>query len=247
MAFSWAQSITQYSNFEAVDTQEIRNNADWLHNNVAYCGTYYATNRAGHYITYYSGYQVYCGADCSKCASCFAKDCVVKMFDGSEKLIQDVKIGEFVLGAYGDKNEVLYLDRPLRGNRIIWDIEGLFTTDEHPILNENRNGFYIPSFPSWYNDKQQFHTVINKDGVEDKVFLESIDELVTKVEQLEIGSKVASLENGKVITRINATNKKDELLYNLVLGGSHTYCVNGIFVSGFCNDKDFDYGKGCKR
>lgn len=256
MAFTWTQSITQYTNVERADIQEIRDKTDWLDNNVAYCGsnytTYYATHyttyRSAHYITYNaSNYSAYCTSHYTKSPSCFTKNCVVIMYDGSKKLIQDIKIGEFVLGAYGDKNEVLYLDRPLRGDRIIWDIEGLYTTDEHPIMNGKRNGFCITSFSSWYNDKQQFHTVINSCNEYEQVFLESIDEATTNVEQLHLGSRVATINGHKLITRINATYRNDELLFNLVLGGSHTYCVNDIFVSGFCNDKDFDYINGYKR
>ena len=247
MAFTWTQSITQYTNLERADIQEIRDKADWLDNNIAYCGTYYATNRAGHYITYYSSYQAFCGSNCSKCASCFAKDCVVIMYDGSKRLIQDVRVGEFVLGAYGDKNEVLYLDRPLRGDRILWDIEGLYTTDEHSIMNGNRNGFCYLNLDSWKSDIQQYQPVIDINGNEILLFLDGVRGEFTKVDLLRLGSSVATTDGHKLITKINATHRNDELLFNLVLGGSHTYCVNGIFVGGFVNDLDFDYTGGCKR
>jgi hypothetical protein len=52
MAFTWAQTIAQRLNDERVDVQEIRDNSDWLHNNLAYCATHHTTHLTAYNASY---------------------------------------------------------------------------------------------------------------------------------------------------------------------------------------------------
>jgi len=49
MGYSWAQSITQYTNVEYSDINEVRTASDWLNNNITYCQTHYGTYYGSNY------------------------------------------------------------------------------------------------------------------------------------------------------------------------------------------------------
>jgi len=46
MSFTWVQTISSGASIDRADIMEIRDNADWLHNNIAYCTAHYGTNQA---------------------------------------------------------------------------------------------------------------------------------------------------------------------------------------------------------
>ena len=74
--------------------------------------------------------------------SCFVADTKVTMFDGTEKNIQDVQIGDAVLGAEGEKNIVMEYDYVTVGRRhgkvrkvIAFNGGKPFTTEDHPFMS----------------------------------------------------------------------------------------------------------------
>ena len=94
-----------------------------------------------------AGYR--CKYDCTECypytPSCFPEGTKILMADGSEKNIEDVQVGEYVLGKYG-KAEVLELESPIReGYYLITFEDGseLKVTNEHPIYSR------IGEFEGW--------------------------------------------------------------------------------------------------
>jgi len=77
----------------------------------------------------------YCGGP----SSCFLAGTKISMADGSEKNIEDVKVGEYVMGKEG-KAEVYKLESPLREGYYIVDLSDrteLRVTNEHPIYARN--------------------------------------------------------------------------------------------------------------
>lgn len=177
--------------------------------------------------------------------SCFTAGQTVHMANGGLKFIEDVQVGEFVLDAYGKPQEVLFLDRPLRGDRTVYAVnDRLFMTDEHPVLQGNKKGFAVLNFESWANDKGELHQVI--DGHGDLVWVKLVgsDQDITPVIQLQKDTTIATIDGSTDVQSITDSGKTDERLYNLVIDGSGTYFVNGVAVSGFSNDQRFDYAKG---
>ena len=67
---------------------------------------------------------------------CFVAGIAVLMVDGTSKAIEDVKVGDRLLGADGAVNEVLELKRPTLGDRKLHSINGSagFVTDSHPFM-----------------------------------------------------------------------------------------------------------------
>jgi hypothetical protein len=79
-----------------------------------------------------------CNCNCSNC-SCFPADSLVLMADGTQKPIQDVRVGEMVAGPMGPA-EVRQLDRPILGNRTLLQMgdDSLRWSDEHLLWARNR-------------------------------------------------------------------------------------------------------------
>lgn len=182
--------------------------------------------------------------------SCFIKGQLVLMADGTLKAIEDIRIGDLVQGAYGkdDINVVKYLQRPPRGNRTIYDIEGLLVSDEHGILNGSRDGFLYLDIQNHYAEANMYQPCLDENFNEIQVWFAGVQDGVTKKENLVVGSTVATSKGFKTIENIIPTDIQDEMLYHLVLdGGSRTYCISDTYVSGYTDDSIFDYKEGKLR
>ena len=64
-------------------------------------------------------------------APCFLAGSVVQMANGDTKSIEDVRVGDLVLGAFGEHNTVLALHRPLLGEALMCKINDEHTTTNH--------------------------------------------------------------------------------------------------------------------
>jgi hypothetical protein len=63
-----------------------------------------------------------------------------------------------------------------------------------------------------------------------------------RVQTLKLGQPLKTIEGSRVVNTLEAYNLPPETpLYNLVVGGSHTYHVNGYAVTGWPREDDFDY------
>lgn len=181
---------------------------------------------------------------CTNCgSSCFLAGSVVVMADGSLRLIEDVKIGDYVRGAYGEANKVLAYDRPLLGNRKVYLINGEHrTTDEHTHMRPDRS-FGMIDIATWLaNENFVMQEVITDDhGTTEMWRMPGTDDM-TVVCQLALGEEFWTINGPKTFSSLDSFElPQDTQLYNLVLDGSHTYFVEGYCVTGFINGRDFDY------
>lgn len=172
--------------------------------------------------------------------SCFPAGQKVLMYDGTNRNIEDVKVGEQVMGAFGEPNVVDLIQKPLRGNRIIYDVLGLLTTDEHDILNGERDGFYYLSMASYDRERNTWQDCYDKDGKIVKILCDGLNTPEIKMEDLVVGVKICTLDGAKKVDKILISNREDKHLYHLVTsGGSTTYSVNGVFVAGHLDADSF--------
>lgn len=179
--------------------------------------------------------------------SCFVKGQLVLMVDGTFKKIEDVRVGDKVQGAYGtsDINTVTHLQRPPRGDRTIFNINGLLVSDEHGLLNGYRDGFLYLNMQHHYDEANMYQTCLDKDFKEIDIWFQGLTDGITKKGNLLLGSKIATIKGSEFVSKITPTTYKDNMLYHLVLdGGSRTYAVSGKFVSGYADDTKFNYEKG---
>jgi hypothetical protein len=172
---------------------------------------------------------------------CFLAGSLVAMADGSEKAIEDVQIGDMVMGAFGEFNKVLALHRPLLGSAAMCKINGEHsTTNHHPHLSIDKK-FYcgdpIKVTDSTYGLE---HDVIVEGGAIEKWLLRGLRP--GRVELLHTGVNLKTVEGSRVVESLEVYSMPPETqLYNLVMGGSHTYHVDGYAVTGWPREDDFDY------
>lgn len=174
-------------------------------------------------------------------APCFFHDAVVTMADGTTKTIEDVRVGDMILGAFGEHNPVLALHRPLLGNNTMTNINNdHHTSSHHPHISVDKKFYAVKPATVMANTYGKSHEVLDENGIPYHRFLAGLN--AGRVEQMELGVTLKTVEGPKEITFLDTYEMAPETqLYNLVVGGSHTYCVDGYAVTGWPNEEDFDY------
>jgi hypothetical protein len=148
--------------------------------------------------------------------TCFVKGSLVTLADGSRIAIEDVAVGDFVLGQ-GGSNEVVAHDRPQLiipdvRDGTLYGINGSkkFITSEHPVMTKD----------GW--------KAIDQENA--KKFEPHLSKIL--VGSLAVGDLLVK-EGGELmlVTSIDKyTEQPQQQLYNLMLNGDHTYYVNEMLV-----------------
>lgn len=174
-------------------------------------------------------------------APCFFRDAIVTMADGTTKVIEDVRVGDIVLGAFGEHNQVLALHRPLLGNNTMTNINNdHHTSSHHPHISSDKKFYAVKPAVVMSNTYGKSHEVLDENMVPYQRFLAGLKS--GRVEQMEMGVMLKTVEGPKEITFLETYEMAPETqLYNLVISGSHTYNVDGYAVTGWPNEEDFDY------
>ena len=153
--------------------------------------------------------------------SCFIAGSKVKVYSANGFVdinIEDVKLGDKLLGRNNVLNTVLEFDRPLLGNRKLYDINknnDYFVSEEHPMLTKK----------GWKSLKPEY---IQKNEKEIwKELFEGRDDVL-----LGVGDEMVMYDG--TFTVINSLDLKVEdpytQLYNFNLDGDNTYVVNNYVV-----------------
>jgi hypothetical protein len=178
---------------------------------------------------------------------CFLAGACVTLADGTEKLIEDVLVGDSVLGAFGETNTVLALHRPLLGENRMCSINGdHHTSNHHPHIGAGKQ-FYSNDI-AWLQKATygQEHNVINAVGEVESRMLHGLrsDRMIP----MAVGVELKTVTGSRPVESLDVYNMAPETqLYNLVIGGSHTYFVDGYAVTGWPREDDFDYDAWAPR
>jgi len=174
-------------------------------------------------------------------APCFFHDAIVTMADGTTKAIEDICVGDMILGAFGEHNRVLALHRPLLGNNTMTNINNdHHTSSHHPHISVDKKFYAVKPGVVMSDTYGKSHEVLDENMVPYQRFLAGLN--AGRVQQMETGIILKTVEGPKEITFLDTYEMApDTQLYNLVVGGSHTYCVDGYAVTGWPNEEDFDY------
>ena len=144
--------------------------------------------------------------------SCFVAGTQVTMADGSKKNIEDVLIGEKLLGQDGAINTVLEYDHPMLAGRDIIGINGNghFMTPEHPLFT--KNGWRSYSAATF---ERQFP-----------------DMLYLNVKDLEVGDEILKEDGSwlKVESLEVFSDEPDQQVFNFILDGNNTYFADGLLA-----------------
>ena len=180
-------------------------------------------------------------------APCFLAGSLVAMADGTEKAIEDVLIGDLILGAFGEINTVLALHRPLLGDNAMLRINDEHsTTIHHPHISSDKKFYCGNPIKVMEHTYGCEHDVIVKGGAIEKQYLHGLKG--GRVQQLELGVSLKTVEGSRVVDSLEVYSMPPETqLYNLVVSGSHTYHVDGYAVTGWPREDDFDYDVWASR
>jgi hypothetical protein len=172
---------------------------------------------------------------------CFLAGSLVRMADGSNKAIEEVAVGDLVVGAFGEVNPVLALHRSKLGSQRIININNDHkATENHPHISPDRK-FYAANIAALENNTYgRSHTVIDFAGDKVQMMLHGLKK--GRVQQLAVGIMLQTTAGPKLLESLEyETMSPDTDLYNLVVGGSHTYNVDGYAVTGWPREDDFNY------
>jgi hypothetical protein len=206
------------------------------------------TPTSGYYYTNDDASLIYVYARVCGCPNisgsvgpCFFHDAIVSMADGSTKAIEDVRIGDMVLGAFGEHNEVLALHRPLLGNNTMTNINNNHhTSSHHPHISPDKKFYAVKPAVVMTDTYGKSHEVLDENMVPYHRFLSGLKP--GRVQQMELGLQLKTIDGTREVIFLDTYEMAPETqLYNLVLGGSHTYYVDGYAVTGWPNEEDFDY------
>ena len=136
---------------------------------------------------------------------CFVRGTKVDMANGTQKTIENIKVGDIVLAQDNASDVVSYVHDIPKDNRNLWTINNRITaTDAHAFLTED----------GWKsNNPKLSNTVYNEYGIEVKD-LQVGDKLITK----EGVEEVTKLENSEAFVKV----------YNFTTSSTHTYLVDGV-------------------
>ena len=172
---------------------------------------------------------------------CFLAGSLVCMADKTSKVIEDIKVGDCILGAFGEINTVLALHRPCVGDALMCKInETHSTTNHHPHISADKQ-FYCGN-PALVQTMTygRFHKVIDASGNIVEQMLHGLKR--GRVQKLHLGVQLKTVDGQRTVESLETyTLPPETQLYNLVLDGSHTYYVNGYAVTGWPREDDFDY------
>lgn len=150
----------------------------------------------------------------SNCSySCFRAGTNILLADGSIKRIEDVAVGDELLGENGSKNKVLALDRHPLGKRNFYSINKgpYFVTEDHPFMTT----------AGWKSINPSLTAVSTKMPVGK---LGAGDTLLTRTGLVKVDSVA------------DQGSPADTVVYNFVLDGTKSYYADGFLVRAY-NDK----------
>lgn len=172
---------------------------------------------------------------------CFLAGSLVTLADGTHKPIEEIRVGDWLLGAFGEHNQVVALHRPLLGSAMMCRINDEHsTTNHHPHIGANKQIYCNDPVTVRTQTYGRDHPVINAAG--ETVMMRLHGLAADRIQQLNPGTLLKTVEGARTVTRLETfTMSPDTQLYNLVMGGSHTYHVDGYAVTGWPREDDWDY------
>jgi hypothetical protein len=172
---------------------------------------------------------------------CFLAGSLISLADGTTRVIEEIQVGDEVIGAFGEINTVLALHRPVLGSGRMCRINNEHsTTSHHPHVTVSRGFACMHPDIVMNSTYGHEHEVINGDGTVSMRMLHGLHP--GRVQELTTGSELKTIEGSRVVTSLELYDlPPDTQLYNLVVSGSHTYHVDGYAVTGWPREDDFDY------
>lgn len=202
----------------------------WFQNNCNCACTYNCT---------VNQWSINCSACACDCACCFPADAMVRMADGSYKRISEIMVGDRVDGGYGHVNKVIAYHKIALGKQPVYIINGRHrTTREH--RHWTTEGWAAidtnAAAPEYVHE-----ITIDNNGTTEK--RKNVKLKYTKVKTLTVGMSLVTNNGPELIEsmEVDYNQDPDQFVYTLVCDNTHAHIVNGVVVSAWARDDDFDY------
>ena len=174
---------------------------------------------------------------------CFLGDATIAMADGTFKNFEDLQVGDSVLGAFGEVNNVLALTVGLLGGATMYKINGEHDcTDDEVFVGTNKQFYSID--PTELEDVWGYPTeVIVEDGSTEMWV--SVGLTTRNLHKATLGIELQTINGGKILESMEPYSNLplDTKIYNCVISGSHTLLINGYAHTGWLREDNFDYDK----
>lgn len=232
----WLANICLPGTLNCVQTDA---NGIWVRND-GYTGQVYSVSASGYnpttvtmnHTAYYPElgvnglWEVVCLTPAPVPPSCFTGDTLVLMADGTERRIDEISLGDLVLGPEGRVGRVINIEQPPLGDRLLYNVNGErpFVTSEHPFMTTDQWKSVDPQRTAAENP----HVLTQPLRIGDRLM-----KVVAVAQPVAVGS-VPSLEAIVESVRLSDITghpaHPNTILYNLVLDEGHTYFANGYLV-----------------
>jgi hypothetical protein len=197
-----------------------------------------ATNGAGYKL---DGDACSTGGDCcfgncadlpgvgQVCLDCFIAGTRIRMSDGSERPIEQIRIGDLLLGPDGEVNRVVELRRPRLRNRKLYALNGShhFVTAGHPFMTSDGWKSLDPEATMRENPGLP----VGKLAVGDLLVAVHRVPVLAAAGGVGVAEPVVPELISIPVTQIEGRGADPETpLYNLHVEGRHVYFANGFLV-----------------
>lgn len=207
----------------------------WFQNN---CNCYGQCYNCVQYNCFTTNCDCACACDCA-CYTCFPAYAMVRMADGTYKRIDEIRVGDRVDGGYGYINNVVAYHVIELGRQPMYVINGRHrTTKEHRhYTTEGWAAIDIEAAAPEYAHE----IVVDNEGTRER--RKNVKLKDSKVIPLRVGMSLMTNNGPELIESMVPIYDEDpeQLVYTLVCDGTHAHIVNGVIVSAWARDDDFDY------
>jgi hypothetical protein len=155
------------------------------------------------------GYSVH-----NKIGTCLAPGTKILLPNGKSKEVQDLKVGDVVLGSWGAHNKVTGLVVHHKGDWEIYSVNGgrYFVTNNHVLRTTT----------GWAAIEPKLAVVLEDPGL--------------KIAKLKVGDVLITIKGRVRIKTISSVVAKDSIVYNPTLDGTHEYYADGFLVHNAVTD-----------
>ena len=193
-------------------------------------GSYYTTDRSSEDSSYDGSYM---GNE----HSCFTGCSLTVTATGEVVRVDQVKVGDLLIGYNGEINPVLAIDKVLLGSRSLWRLHNTSCkfTLEHPFK------MFDGSWGAFDKDAIDKEIASVSEGGTIPVIVDGEEYLLHRdfstynsdtIAQIYNGAPGVDIHSQKVPLRIYPISDRDEFIYSFVMGGNRTWNAEGIIISG---------------
>ena len=215
---------------------------------IGYDGGLKSGYQAAKYTSYLSGHKAgvdsgqnttakspYCTSQQSgKSPSCFTGDSFTILSDGSLRRVDSIQAGDILMGAHGQMNKVLGVEKvPVNGRPLLHldTTEALFTGEHCFLLQDGRWG----SFNKEAMDRElaaDHVTYVEADGKQYKIVGDMTQYNDESVTQIDNGAAGMLVNGDPIPLYAYTTTEQEEFVYTMFMGGNRTWNIEGIVISG---------------